>query len=203
MQPLNPQTIVFPVVGIPYRCNTNISQLVGVRLSSYNEDFPFQQDENMDEADQNHEEIEFDKSTGKYTLSTYVLRKFYGNLIGKGREIQREIEINSKTSITIPHKQSSSEIISIRGNSKASVIMGHNLISAKIDLAKQNLPFSHFFNIPLAFCESFVERMNGIIDHIFEKYGTSRGLDRSIVMDPQRMHLTLLCIKLFSSDDEI
>ncbi|KAA6372522.1 MAG: hypothetical protein EZS28_031953, partial [Streblomastix strix] len=176
MQPPNPQTVVFPVAGIPYRCNTNISQLAGVHLSSYNEDFPFQQDENLEfEEEQHHEEIEFDKSTGKYTLSTYVPRKFYGNLIGKGREIQREIEINSKTYITIPHKQSSSEIISIRGDSKASVIMGHKLISAKIDLAKQNLPVSHFFNIPLAFCESFVERMNGIIDSIFEKFGSSRG----------------------------
>ena len=60
---------------------------------------------------------------------------------------------------------------------------------------ESSLPFTHFVSVPLYM---FREELTKLQDQIFSKCKDARGMDRSLFIQPDRFHLTLLLLKLYS-----
>ncbi|XP_028548487.1 uncharacterized protein LOC110111973, partial [Dendrobium catenatum] len=65
-----------------------------------------------------------------------------------------------------------------------------------------NLDFTHFVSLPLAIHRELVEKLEGFQKSVLEEVIMipAMGIERSIFINPQTFHLTVLMLKLWNKD---
>ena len=106
-------------------------------------------------------------------------------------------------SITYPPRGSKDSSIGINASTSSSIIAAYHALQIETELAKDALPFTHFVNIPLALDPDFTETVSEFRELLLLKYNNLRGMDESIIIQPSRMHLTLVTLKCFTDEDEV
>ena len=122
--------------------------------------------------------------------------------MGKDASKHAEMERVHHCTIAFPSRASKSSDVRIETSTRASLLDAYHTLQRETEKARNNLPPTHFINLPLGFDSHFVETMSEFREHILQHYSTLRGMDKSLLVQPTRMHLTLLTLKCFSDADE-
>ncbi|KAH7832021.1 putative KH domain containing protein [Monocercomonoides exilis] len=197
MQVPDPQTKVIKIGKTSYRCNQVISQLGGQSRTFLSEEDTADLDELALIGD-----ISKDSMTGACTLVVQIPRVFHGFLIGKDNKKRTTIQQECRCTIGFPPRGSTSTSVVIKANSEKDLLAAHSMISLEIEHSKEVFHYTHFINIPLGFDPAFIECLTEFRENILLENAHARGMDESIVLQPWRMHLTLLTMKAFTDEDE-
>jgi activating signal cointegrator complex subunit 1 len=136
-----------------------------------------------------------------YSFRMKVPRAFYGFLIGKGGQVKAKIERETSTQITIPRQDSTNqEIVISTIDGEACIVSAKSRIDIILQSARERMDYTHFLSIPLPF---LAPKMREFSREVLAEFGgKAKGLDESILIQPETLHITLGMLKLYS-DEEI
>uniref|UniRef100_A0A8C8YWT7 Activating signal cointegrator 1 complex subunit 1 n=1 Tax=Prolemur simus TaxID=1328070 RepID=A0A8C8YWT7_PROSS len=121
------------------------------------------------------------------------------HIVGKRGDTKKKIEMETKTSISIPKPGQDGEIV-ITGQHRNGVISARTRIDVLLDTFRRKQPFTHF----LAFFLNEVEVQEGFLrfqEEVLEKCSMDHGVDSSIFQNPKKLHLTIGMLVLLSEEE--
>lgn len=135
-----------------------------------------------------------------FTYRMHVPSAFFGNIIGKGGQMRTRLQTETGATITVPKQGSTSEDIIIKAEREKAIVSAKTRIDVLVQQAKDKMDYTHFLSIPLTPIKDKVKQWQ---DEITQKYTpeNTRGFDPSILLAPEKMHLTVLMLKLFSAQE--
>ncbi|XP_012518735.1 PREDICTED: activating signal cointegrator 1 complex subunit 1 isoform X2 [Propithecus coquereli] len=123
----------------------------------------------------------------------------YKHIVGKRGDTKKKIEMETKTSISIPKPGQDGEIV-ITGQHRNGVISARTRIDVLLDTFRRKQPFTHF----LAFFLNEIEVQEGFLrfqEEVLEKCSMDHGVDSSIFQNPKKLHLTIGMLVLLSEEE--
>uniref|UniRef100_G3QX67 Activating signal cointegrator 1 complex subunit 1 n=1 Tax=Gorilla gorilla gorilla TaxID=9595 RepID=G3QX67_GORGO len=121
------------------------------------------------------------------------------HIVGKRGDTRKKIEMETKTSISIPKPGQDGEIV-ITGQHRNGVISARTRIDVLLDTFRRKQPFTHF----LAFFLNEVEVQEGFLrfqEEVLVKCSMDHGVDSSIFQNPKKLHLTIGMLVLLSEEE--
>nr|XP_040129639.1 activating signal cointegrator 1 complex subunit 1 isoform X4 [Ictidomys tridecemlineatus] len=121
------------------------------------------------------------------------------HIVGKRGDTRKKIEMETKTSISIPKPGQEGEIV-ITGQHRNGVISARTRIDVLLDTFRRKQPFTHF----LAFFLNETEVQEGFLkfqEEVLEKCSMDRGVDSSIFQNSKKLHLTIGMLVLLSEQE--
>ncbi|KAL6065879.1 activating signal cointegrator 1 complex subunit [Balamuthia mandrillaris] len=146
--------------------------------------------------------IEQEPDSGLCVLRLPLAPAFYPFLIGKGGQMRSKLQSDTGTTLLIPRQGAAphQQQVVIRGPSRQAVRSAHSRIEILCQQALERLPYTHFLSIPLTTDAELLQGVRQFCRQLLqeEQQGQRRGLEESILVDPAKLHLTLLMLKLYS-----
>uniref|UniRef100_A0A2K5XWI7 Activating signal cointegrator 1 complex subunit 1 n=1 Tax=Mandrillus leucophaeus TaxID=9568 RepID=A0A2K5XWI7_MANLE len=121
------------------------------------------------------------------------------HIVGRRGDTRKKIEMETKTSISIPKPGEDGEIV-ITGQHRNGVISARTRIDVLLDTFRRKQPFTHF----LAFFLNEVEVQEGFLrfqEEVLAKCSMDHGVDSSIFQNPKKLHLTIGMLVLLSEEE--
>eukprot|EP00755_Sulcionema_specki_P028116 Sspe_Gene.89205::Locus_61024_Transcript_1_1_Confidence_1.000_Length_1355::g.89205::m.89205/K18666/ASCC1; activating signal cointegrator complex subunit 1 len=145
--------------------------------------------------------IVFNQETGQYTLdlSSYVKPEFYRFIIGTKAQTLQEIEKDTGASISVPREGDKQKGIIVRGLNESAVAAAKYRIDYVVDRSRQKLPYTHFVSIPLL--DSVLPKSRELFERLETFCSISKRIDPSIFRSPEKLHLTLVMLRIYSEED--
>jgi activating signal cointegrator complex subunit 1 len=156
----------------------------------------------------NKSSIVYDSTTQTYSMQIKISQKFWKFIIGaKGSALQETQRLTGAT-VTIPRAEKGKElspdeeIITIKAPQATSVRAAHLRISAVVSASKDKVDYTHFISIPLGTIPSLQRRLTLALDEVKQNCcAEEKKIEPSLFQDPVRLHLTLLMLRLHTSDE--
>ncbi|XP_063290015.1 activating signal cointegrator 1 complex subunit 1 [Pelobates fuscus] len=120
-------------------------------------------------------------------------------IIGKKGETKRNLESDTRTSISIPRPGLEGEIV-ITGQHRNGVISARTRIELLAETFRKKQPFTHFLSFPLNQPE-IQERFLQFKEEVLTKCSKDHGIDNTIFQNPAKLHLTIGTIVLLSEKE--
>eukprot|EP00741_Cyanophora_paradoxa_P018084 tig00021037_g17461.t1 len=121
-------------------------------------------------------------------------------LIGRQGATKNKIQSETGATIAIPRQDDPAEEIVIRGPTQAAVSSARTRVEIIMEEALRSLPYTHFVSIRLGSQGSqHWQRVAAFREQVLARYGTARGVDPSIFVPPEQMHLTLVMLRLYGA----
>lgn len=123
----------------------------------------------------------------------------YKHIVGKRGDTRKKLEVETKTSISIPKPGQEGEIV-ITGQHRSGVISARTRIDVLLLTFRRKQPFTHF----LAFFLNEVEVQERFLkfqEEVLEKCSMDHGVDSSIFQNPKKLHLTIGMLVLLSEQE--
>ncbi|XP_029056900.1 activating signal cointegrator 1 complex subunit 1 isoform X4 [Monodon monoceros] len=124
----------------------------------------------------------------------------YKHIVGKRGDTRKKLEVETKTSISIPKPGQEGEIV-ITGQHRSGVISARTRIDVLLLTFRRKQPFTHFLAFFLNEAE-VQERFLKFQEEVLEKCSMDHGVDSTIFQNPKKLHLTIGMLVLLS-DQEI
>ncbi|KAK2960551.1 putative activating signal cointegrator complex subunit 1 [Blattamonas nauphoetae] len=142
-------------------------------------------------------------SDTEFVLEMTLLNFFRSHLLDRNGDRITKLENLTQTKVTFPEGPESKNIAQITGPSEAAVTDAAAKLGEQVALIADSLPCTHFVNVPLSVCPTYIERTSSFADALFEKYKTAKGMDKSIMFPPFLHHFTLFQFRVFSDEQEV
>ncbi|XP_058399217.1 activating signal cointegrator 1 complex subunit 1 isoform X4 [Diceros bicornis minor] len=123
----------------------------------------------------------------------------YKHIVGKRGDTRKKLEVETKTSISIPKPGQEGEIV-ITGQHRSGVISARTRIDVLLLTFRRKQPFTHF----LAFFLNEVEVQERFLkfqEEVLEKCSMDHGVDSTIFQNPKKLHLTIGMLVLLSEQE--
>uniref|UniRef100_A0A2K5R6C1 Activating signal cointegrator 1 complex subunit 1 n=1 Tax=Cebus imitator TaxID=2715852 RepID=A0A2K5R6C1_CEBIM len=147
-----------------------------------------------------HLNIANDWGFQEITLDCYnIYTRKPRHIVGKRGDTRKKIEMETKTSISIPKPGQDGEIV-ITGQHRNGVISARTRIDVLLDTFRRKQPFTHF----LSFFLNEVEVQEGFLrfqEEVLAKCSMDHGVDSSIFQNPKKLHLTIGMLVLLSEEE--
>ncbi|KAM5237374.1 activating signal cointegrator 1 complex subunit 1 isoform 2-T2 [Ctenodactylus gundi] len=192
MEVLRPQLVT--IEGRNYRKNP-------IQEKTYQheeEDEEFYHD-SMECADEPCDAYEVEQTPQGFRSTVSAPSLLYKHIVGKRGDTKKKIEMETKTSISIPKPGQDGEIV-ITGQHRNGVVSARTRIDVLLDTFRRKQPFTHF----LAFFLNEVEVQEGFLkfqEEVLEKCSKDRGVDNSIFQNSKKLHLTIGMLVLLSEQE--
>jgi len=193
------QIEIIQIGGRQYR-KAIISAPTNLHKSSTNEEENKYKQEEDEEVAPHGLDIHYDDFERKYTLSIIVDKAFLPFVVGKERANIERIKKETGAFITIPGPASIDEHVVITAEREKIVVAAKNRIDEAIVVGMNRLPYTHFISFPLTIGDipkNFTKFKSSILENYMD---ASPGLDESCFIEPERLHLTILMLKLYSQE---
>uniref|UniRef100_A0A8C7AZL6 Activating signal cointegrator 1 complex subunit 1 n=1 Tax=Neovison vison TaxID=452646 RepID=A0A8C7AZL6_NEOVI len=121
------------------------------------------------------------------------------HIVGKRGDTRKKLEVETKTSISIPKPGQDGEIV-ITGQHRGGVISARTRIDVLLLTFRRKQPFTHF----LAFFLNEVEVQERFLkfqEEVLEKCSMDHGVDSTIFQNPKKLHLTIGMLVLLSEQE--
>lgn len=192
MEVLRPQIVT--IDGRNYRKNP-----IQEKTYQHEEDEEGFYQDSMEGADEPCDAYEVEQTPQGFRSTVSAPSLLYKHIVGKRGDTRKKIEMETKTSITIPKPGQDGEIV-ITGQHRNGVISARTRIDVLLDTFRRKQPFTHF----LAFFLNEAEVQEGFLkfqEEVLEKCSTDRGVDSSIFQNPRKLHLTIGMLVLLSEQE--
>ncbi|XP_060262584.1 activating signal cointegrator 1 complex subunit 1 isoform X4 [Ovis aries] len=123
----------------------------------------------------------------------------YKHIVGKRGDTRKKLEVETKTSISIPKPGQEGEIV-ITGQHRSGVISARTRIDVLLLTFRRKQPFTHFLAFFLNEAE-VQERFLKFQEEVLEKCSMDHGVDSSIFQNPKKLHLTIGMLVLLSEQE--
>ncbi|XP_049710776.1 activating signal cointegrator 1 complex subunit 1 isoform X6 [Loxodonta africana] len=123
----------------------------------------------------------------------------YKHIVGKRGDTKKKLEMETKTSISIPKPGHEGDIV-ITGQHRSGVISARTRIDVLLHTFRRKQPFTHFLAFFLNEAE-VQERFLKFQEEVLEKCSMDRGVDGSIFQKPKKLHLTIGMLVLLSEQE--
>ncbi|XP_061707289.1 activating signal cointegrator 1 complex subunit 1-like isoform X1 [Cydia pomonella] len=187
------------LVWIDGRCYRNTDTFVDINTFQehdlYENDTIYKDSDENDEDD-NMEVVELDDS--RYSTSFHVSKHYLGSIIGRKGYTKSRIEHETKTEIKIP-RQGKDGDITILGPSATSVKTARRRINMIVLSSRMKQKPTHFISIPMNkpdIVNSFIQFKELVLREC-----QSRGIEESIFIQPNKVHLTMGVMCLMDSEE--
>uniref|UniRef100_A0A8C6DD97 Activating signal cointegrator 1 complex subunit 1 n=1 Tax=Moschus moschiferus TaxID=68415 RepID=A0A8C6DD97_MOSMO len=121
------------------------------------------------------------------------------HIVGKRGDTRKKLEVETKTSISIPKPGQEGEIV-ITGQHRSGVISARTRIDVLLLTFRRKQPFTHFLAFFLNEAE-VQERFLKFQEEVLEKCSMDHGVDSSIFQNPKKLHLTIGMLVLLSEQE--
>lgn len=192
------------IEGRCYRVNDATTETTALQEHDlYESDMTYSHELDEGDEDDEFEIIMVDNS--RYQTSLHVSRHYLGAIIGKKGSMKIRIERDTKTDIKIPRHGQDGDV-TILGGTEASVKAARRRINIIVMSSRMKQRSTHFISIPMNNSE-IMQRFEEFKVSVLRECGQSRGLEESIFIRAQKLHLTLgvMCLmdnteRLFASN---
>uniref|UniRef100_G1P4W3 Activating signal cointegrator 1 complex subunit 1 n=1 Tax=Myotis lucifugus TaxID=59463 RepID=G1P4W3_MYOLU len=135
-----------------------------------------------------------------YKASTFLPSLLpYRHIVGKRGDTKKKLEVETKTSISIPKPGQEGEIV-ITGQHRSGVISARTRIDVLLLTFRRKQPFTHFLSFFLNEAE-VQERFLKFQEEVLEKCSMDHGVDSTIFQNPKKLHLTIGMLVLLSEQE--
>jgi len=138
-----------------------------------------------------------------YVTKMPVPSVFYKFIIGKKGAVKNRIQNETGSFLNIPNHTSGSSEIVIKGPSEKCVINARTRVEIIKEQSMKLIEPTHFISIPLN-SQEIQESVRKFLASLKKKYIQEekvQGLEESIFMPVQRLHLTIFMLHLLSNED--
>merc|ERR1712166_21214 len=147
------------------------------------------------------EQCDFDEASGEHRATVELPGQFIGHLIGKGGSKLKQMQQETGATIVAPNKANSKPgrlaTVQICGPAAAGVLSAKTRIQLLAEECRDRADFTHFINVPLA-DGSTKAQLVAFSQQVAATCGDSQGFDPSLCVQPNRLHLTLVMLKLMT-----
>lgn len=153
----------------------------------------------MEDADEPCDAYDVEQTPQGFRCTVRAPSLLYKHIVGKRGDTRKKIELETKTSISIPKPGQDGEIV-ITGQYRNGVISARTRIDVLLDTFRRKQPFTHF----LAFFLNEAEVQEGFLKFqqaVLEKCSTDHGVDSTIFQNPKKLHLTIGMLVLLSEEE--
>ncbi|XP_062071335.1 activating signal cointegrator 1 complex subunit 1 isoform X2 [Lepus europaeus] len=153
----------------------------------------------MEDADEPCDAYDVEQTPQGFRCTVRAPSLLYKHIVGKRGDTRKKIELETKTSISIPKPGQDGEIV-ITGQYRNGVISARTRIDVLLDTFRRKQPFTHF----LAFFLNEAEVQEGFLKFqqaVLEKCSTDHGVDGTIFQNPKKLHLTIGMLVLLSEEE--
>ena len=158
-----------------------------------------------DEVEEEEEEEEgFDEvqelASGDFEATMDLPSVFFKYIIGKEGKTRATIERDTGCRLRIPRREEDGPIV-IRGPSRRQLLAAKKRIEVIIWSNRPKEAATHFISIPL----NVPQLMSGLEEfrsQVWRECSRSEGMNKILFQIPGKMHLTLVMLRLFSSEEE-
>uniref|UniRef100_A0A8I5N9W7 Activating signal cointegrator 1 complex subunit 1 n=2 Tax=Cercopithecinae TaxID=9528 RepID=A0A8I5N9W7_PAPAN len=153
----------------------------------------------MECADEPCDAYEVEQTPQGFRSTVRAPSLLYKHIVGRRGDTRKKIEMETKTSISIPKPGEDGEIV-ITGQHRNGVISARTRIDVLLDTFRRKQPFTHF----LAFFLNEVEVQEGFLrfqEEVLAKCSMDHGVDSSIFQNPKKLHLTIGMLVLLSEEE--
>lgn len=189
MDIINPKIIV---INKRYYRSNKIVQTPSITENGTN--YPNENLEDFCDYDEGISKFDIFEDGADFICNLSVASMFYGFIIGKRGESKKRIELDTKTTITIPTHGTLGKII-VKGHNYALVDRALSRIMDLVEYGRQNLPFTHFFSIP-ANNEQIMKQFELFKSQVLHSCLGDRGVSEKLFQKPFKLHLTLSMLVL-------
>ncbi|CAD0196080.1 unnamed protein product [Chrysodeixis includens] len=183
------------IEGRCYRVNDN-----SVEVTSLQEHDTYEDDTYGDEYDEGGDEdvevVMVDNS--RYKSTVHVSKHYLGSIIGKKGAMKLRIQRDTKTDLKIPKQGQDGKII-IYGPSVSSVKAARRRINIIVMASRMKQKSTHFISIPMN-SPDVIKRYEEFEAAVLREC-PSRGIEKSIFIGAQRLHLTLGVMCLMDNEE--
>uniref|UniRef100_A0A8C5Q454 Activating signal cointegrator 1 complex subunit 1 n=1 Tax=Leptobrachium leishanense TaxID=445787 RepID=A0A8C5Q454_9ANUR len=120
-------------------------------------------------------------------------------IIGKKGETKRNLESDTRTSISIPRPGMEGDIV-ITGQHRNGVVSARTRIELLAETFRKKQPFTHFLSFPLNHPE-IQERFLQFKEEVLAKCSKDHGIESTIFQNPSKLHLTIGTLVLLSEKE--
>jgi activating signal cointegrator complex subunit 1 len=153
-----------------------------------------------EESDDESQRCVRDPETGQYALPLPSIGpQYYKFIIGSKGAVRESIENETGATIHVPRPNDPEGCLVVRGITKASCITAQQRIDIIVAKSSKLIDYTHLISIPLSHLQKEVSDLLTSIDK--QCTGHSKGVHPSIFQSPQQLHLTILMLRLYQSDE--
>jgi activating signal cointegrator complex subunit 1 len=171
-------------------------------LKNYEED-DLNSFKDMDEYEDESCTIDIDdriqSTPNGFQLSFYVPNAFHKHIIGKGGEMRKRLEYETKTQIKVPRQHEHGDIV-ITGGSQAGVRSAKTRIDVLMTTARRRMTFTHFLSIPIG-NDKIRANFDDFKTQVLQTCKGDRGVDETIFQNSYKLHLTLGVMVLLDDNE--
>ncbi|XP_028162825.1 activating signal cointegrator 1 complex subunit 1 [Ostrinia furnacalis] len=187
------------IEGRCYRINDSNTELTSFQEHDlYENDVPYDDVNDADDDDDNFDVVLLDNS--RFTTSFHVSKHYIGAIIGKKGAVKCRVERDTKTDIKIPKQGQTGDIV-IFGSSASSVKAARRRINIIVMSSRMKQRPTHFISIPMNspdIMNNFETFKNNVLRDC-----PGRGLDESLFIKPNKLHLTLGVMCLMDNEERL
>eukprot|EP00887_Chlorella_sp_A99_P003180 scaffold9.g3180.t1 len=130
--------------------------------------------------------------------------ELYGLLIGQKGKTRQRIEQDTGAQVVIPRReaQATGSAVTLRGASRGAVARARTQVQLLVSGALQgrHLDYNYFLSLPLATPETSARLATWRQAVLADAGSAAAGIEQSIFMHEQHLHLTLVMLKLYSDE---
>ncbi|XP_069836639.1 activating signal cointegrator 1 complex subunit 1 [Dendropsophus ebraccatus] len=155
--------------------------------------------ESMQCLDEPCDDYMIEETEKGYQCSINLPSQLFKYIIGKKGETRRNLESDTRTSISIPRQGMEGEIV-ITGHNRNGVISARTRIELLAETSRKKQPFTHFLSFALNQPE-IQDRFSQFKEEVLSKCSKDHGLDSSIFQNPAKLHLTIGTLVLLNENE--
>ncbi|KAL0894878.1 hypothetical protein ABMA27_013390 [Loxostege sticticalis] len=187
------------IEGRCYRINDSNTEITSFQEHDLYENDDVYHDVHDEEEDNDDcDVVQIDNS--RYTTSFHISKHYIGSIIGKKGAMKSRIERDTRTDIKIPKQGQTGDIV-IFGSSATSVKAAQRRINIIVMSSRMKQKATHFISIPMndpEIVKSFEVFKNSVLQDC-----PGRGLDESLFIKPNKLHLTLGVMCLMDNEERL
>ncbi|XP_015263170.1 PREDICTED: activating signal cointegrator 1 complex subunit 1 isoform X2 [Gekko japonicus] len=152
-----------------------------------------------DGADEPCDAFVIEETERGYRCAFDVPSPLYKYIIGKKGETKKRLEMDTRTSISIPKPGAEGEIV-ITGQHRNGVISARTRIDVLVESFRKKQPFTHFLSFALnqpVIQEKFLQFKKEVL----EKCSNDCGVSSSLFQNPAKLHMTIGTLVLLNEQE--
>ncbi|KAG8552031.1 hypothetical protein GDO81_004382 [Engystomops pustulosus] len=134
-----------------------------------------------------------------FQCSINLPSQLFKYIIGKKGETKKNLESDTRTSISIPRQGMEGDIV-ITGQNRNGVISARTRIELLAETFRKKQPFTHFLSFALNYPE-IQERFLQFKEEVLSKCSKDHGIESSIFQNPAKLHLTIGTLVLLNENE--
>uniref|UniRef100_A0A8D0C6K8 Activating signal cointegrator 1 complex subunit 1 n=1 Tax=Salvator merianae TaxID=96440 RepID=A0A8D0C6K8_SALMN len=152
-----------------------------------------------DGADEPCDTFVVEETERGYQCTVNAPSLLYKYIIGKKAETKKKLEMETRTSISIPKPGVEGDIV-ITGQHRNGVISARTRIDVLVETFRKKQPFTHFLSFALNQPE-IQEKFLQFKEEVLEKCSNDHGVSSSLFQNPAKLHLTIGTLVLLNEQE--